>query len=183
MPSPTIRKKRAVAARALAWLFCLCRRAIHAADFFKPPLQAELIEASDRQRRKDPDSLKQHSVRILKRKGDLGWRAFGFGWIGNAPMCRHRLTGPHRTDFARCVVADGESEIERRSARLSELIPRLRAKARRVIAEALQKLDRARIHAALRLAARAVGAEFTCPEPVKDGLGHDRACRIAGAQE
>jgi len=98
-------------------------------------------------------------------------------------MRRHRLAGPHRTDFAGRVVADGEGKIERRRAGLGELIPRLRTKARRVVAEALQELDCVRVHSALRLAARAVGTEFTAAELVQDGLGHDRARRVAGAQE
>src|SRR5215475_9008298 len=96
----------------------------------------------------------QHPVRILERKRDLSRRAFGFGWIGNAPMHRHRLAGPHRTDLAGRVVADGEGKIERRRAGLRELVPRLRTKTRRVIAEALQELDCMRVHSALRLAAR-----------------------------
>src|SRR5262249_3548302 len=125
----------------------------------------------------------QHPIRILERKRDFGRRALGFGRIGNAPMRRHRLAGPHRTDFARRVVADGEGEIERRRAGLGELVPRLRTKARRVVAEALQELDCVRVYFALRLAARTVGMEFTGAELVQDGLGHDRARRVAGAQE
>src|SRR6516165_7596322 len=123
----------------------------------------------------------QHPIRILERKRDLGRRAFGFGRIGNAPMRGHRLAWPHRTNFARRVVADSEGKIERRRAGLGELVPRLRTKARRVIAEARQELSRVRVHSALRLAARAVGTELTGAELVQDGLGHDRARRVAGA--
>src|SRR6266436_1821607 len=154
MRSPTIRKMRAAAARASARLGHLAGRSLHAADLLEPALQAQPIEAADRQRRENPNALMQHPVRILERKRDLSRGAFGFGWIGNAPMRRHRLAGPHRTDFARRVVADGEGKIERRRAGLGELIPQLRTKARRVIAETLQELDRVRVHLALRLAAR-----------------------------
>src|SRR6516225_6527975 len=96
-------------------------------------------------------------------------------------MRGHRLAWPHRTNFARRVVADSEGKIERRRAGLGELVPRLRTKARRVIAEARQELSRVRVHSALRLAARAVGTELTGAELVQDGLGHDRARRVAGA--
>src|SRR6516164_8364440 len=183
MRSPTIRKTRVVRARASARLGHLARRSLHAADLLEPALQAQPIEAADRQRRENPDALMQHPVRILERKGDLGRRAFGFGRIGNAPMRGHRLARPHRTDFAGGVVADGEGKIERRRAGLRELIPRLRTKARHVIAEARQELHRVRVHSALRLAARTVGTEFTGAELVQDGLGHDRARRVAGAQK
>jgi hypothetical protein len=59
---------------------------VHAADLLEPPLQAQPIEAVDRQRRENSNALMQHPVRILERKRDLGRGAFGFGWIGNAPM-------------------------------------------------------------------------------------------------
>ena len=81
-------------------------------------------------------------------------------------MRRHRLAGPHRTDFTRRVVADGEGEIERGRAWPGELIPRLRAKARDIMAETLQKLDRMRVHTALRLATRTVSTELICTELV-----------------
>src|SRR5215471_3264086 len=116
MPSPTIRKTRAVAARASGRLFRLRRRAVHAADFSDPLLKAELIEASDLQGRENPNALMEHPVRILEGKSDLSRGAFGFGRIGHAPMCRHGLAWPHWTDFTRCVVADGECKIERRRA-------------------------------------------------------------------
>src|SRR5260370_41341402 len=103
--------------------------------------------------------------------------------MGNAPMRGHGRPGPAGTDFARRVVADGEGKIERRRARLGELIPRLRTKARRVIAETLQELDRVRVHFALRLAARTVGTKFTGTELVEDGLGHDGARRVSGAEK
>src|SRR6516164_5712869 len=98
-------------------------------------------------------------------------------------MRGHRLAWPHRTNFARRVVADSEGKIERRRAGLGELVPRLRTKARRVVAEARQELHGVRVYSALRLAARTVGMELTGAELVQDGLGHDRARRVAGAQE
>src|SRR5262249_26265775 len=183
MPSPTIRKIRAVAARASGWLFSLRHRTIHAADLFESLLQAELVEASDRQRCEGADALKQHSVSIRKSNGNLGRRPFGFCWIRKSPMRGHRLARPYRTGFARRAVADGKDEVERRCARLSELVPGLRTKPRCVIAETLQQLDRVRVHSALRLTTGTVGTEFTCPDLVQDGLGHDRARRVARAQK
>src|SRR6516164_194946 len=112
MPSLTIRKRPAVAARTLRRLFRLRRCPVHAADLFEPLLQTDLIEASNRQRSENAYALMQHSVCILECKCDLSPGALGFGWIGNTPMCCHRLTGPHRTDFACRVVAHGESKIE-----------------------------------------------------------------------
>src|SRR6516164_5727040 len=97
MRSPTIRKTRVVRARASARLGHLARRSLHAADLLEPPLQAQPIEAADRQRRENADALMQHPVRILERKGDLSRGAFGFGRIGNAPMCRYWLAGQHWT--------------------------------------------------------------------------------------
>ena len=84
------------------------------------------------------DALKQHSVSVSKSNGDLSRRPFGFCWIRNSAMRGHGLARPHRTGFARRAVADGKDEVERRCPRLSELVPGLRTKPRRVIAELLQ---------------------------------------------
>ncbi len=85
-----------------------------------------------------------------------------FGWIRHAPMRRHRLTGPHRARFAGGIVANRENKIERRRARARKLVPGFRSKAGRVVAEAVQKPQRFRMHTALRLAAGAVGAKSSC---------------------
>jgi len=81
-------------------------------------------------------------------------------------MRGHRLARPHRTGFTGGVVANGEHEIERRRAGLGEFAPRLRAETRDVEAEALQQLERLRMHAAFRLAAGAEGLEFSGAELV-----------------
>src|SRR5262249_31773429 len=146
-------------------------------------LQAEPVEAADRQRGKNPDALMEHAVGLLEGETDLRRSAFGLRRIGHAPMGRHRLARPHRTALAGGVVADGEHEIDERRARLRELAPRLRAEARNVVAEALQKLERVRIDPALGIAAGAEGAEFARAELVENGLRHDRARGVAGTEE
>src|SRR5262249_58022511 len=102
------------------------------------------------------------------------------GGTGNAQVRRHRRAGPHRADFARRVVADGEGKIERRRVWLGELVPRLRTKARRVIAETLQELDGVQVHLALRVTTRTVSTEFAGTQLIQNRLGHDRARRVAG---
>jgi hypothetical protein len=99
----------------------LCGRTSDAADFLQFRLQAELVERAQRQCREDRDALMQHPVGILERESDLGRGAARFRRIGNAPMRPHRLAGPHRTGFARGVVADREREIERRRPRPRKL--------------------------------------------------------------
>src|SRR4029077_10970942 len=122
-------------------------------------------------------------VGFLEGERHFGGRAFGLCRIGHAPVRRHRLTGPQRARFARRVVTDGEHEIELWRAGIGKFAPRLRAKARGVIAEALQEPDRFEMHLALGMAPGAVGAEFTRLYPVQDRFRHDRARRVAGAQK
>src|SRR5439155_12183240 len=43
--------------------------------------------------------------------------------IFHAPVRRHRLSGPDRTDFARCFIADSDHEIHHRRISLGELVP------------------------------------------------------------
>src|SRR4029453_3353429 len=120
---------RAVRAKASARLDHLSRGSLHAADLLEPPLQVQLIETLDRQRRENADALRQHSVGIPECEADLRCGALSLGRIGNAPVCRHRVAGPPRAGLATRVVADGENKIERGRARLCKLVPRLRAKA------------------------------------------------------
>src|SRR4029078_6224568 len=129
MPFPATRRTLVAATRASTRLFRLRCRIIHAADVPEPLLQAEPIQAPDRQCCENADALMQHPVGILEREGDLGWGALCFGRIGDAPMRRHGLPRPHRTAFAGRVVTDGKNEIEDTSIRPCELAPRFRAKA------------------------------------------------------
>src|SRR4051812_39875111 len=99
MPFPTTRKTHVAAARASTRLFRLRCRIIHTPDVLEPLLQAELIQTRDRQRCEDSDAVMEHPIGILERESDLGRRTFGFSRIGDAPMCRHRLPGPHWAHF------------------------------------------------------------------------------------
>ena len=114
---------------------------MHVPNFAELDFAAEPVERAERQRGENADTLEEHPVSILEGERDFAGCALGLGRIGHAPMRGHRLAWPNGTCFARRVVADGENEIERRCAGLGELAPRLRAKAGRVIAEALQELD------------------------------------------
>ncbi len=157
--------------------------AVHPPDLFQPRLQAELVEAANRQRCKHRDALTQHAVCVLERERDLGRVALRFRRIGDAPMRGHRLARPHRAGFTRGVVADGEHEIERRRAGLCELAPRLGAEVRRVVTEAVKQRDSVRVDVALRLAPGGIGAEPVRAELVENGFGDDRARRIASAKK
>src|SRR3984893_16922068 len=142
-----------------------------------------MIKRAQWQGRENSDTLKKHPVGIFKRKCDFGRRTFGLSGIGNAPMCGHRLARPNRTCFAGGVVANGEHEIERQRARLCELIPRLGTEPKRLVSEALQKLDRVWIYCRLGLTARAIGMKFPLPKLVQDRLGHDGASRVARTEK
>src|SRR3954469_10205029 len=170
MPSPTTRKTPVAAARASTRLFRLRCRIIHAADVLEPLLQAEPIEAPNRQCCEDADALMQHPVGILERQGDFGGGTLCSARIGNAPMRRHRLPRPHRTAFAGRVVADGESEIERGRTGLGEFIPGLRTKRRGVVVQALQEPNGMWVHLPVGVATGAASAEFSLPKLVQDGL-------------
>ena len=146
-------------------------------------MQAQPVERAQRQRGEDADPLIEQPVGVFERESDLGLASRRLGRIGNAPMRGHRLARPYRARFRRRTVADGEDEIEMRLARFCKFIPRLRATAGRVIAEALQKLDRVRIDPAFRLAAGAISEEMSRTDLVQYGLADDGARGISSAEE
>src|SRR6478672_3156881 len=103
-------------------------RTSHATDLAQLLLQAHFVEAADRKRYEDANSLREHPVGIFEGKTDLCFGSVCIGGIRNAPMCGHRLTRPYRADFTRGVIANREHEIERRRARPGKLRPRFGAK-------------------------------------------------------
>src|SRR5260221_7811058 len=111
MPCRELRRRRVAPVTTSGWL--LGRRVVEAADFFQLRLQREPVETADRQGNKNADALMQHSVGILECESDFGWRAFGFGRVGDSPMRGHRLGGPHRARFAHRIVTNRKNKIER----------------------------------------------------------------------
>src|SRR5262249_19715087 len=81
------------------------------------------------------------------------------------------------------VVADREDKIQRRRAGPAELAPTLRAHGAHVEVHLAQEVERVWMQAARRLAARRMGAEMSATLAVEDGLRHDRAGGVAGAEE
>ena len=98
-------------------------------------------------------------------------------------MRGHRLTRPHRADLAGRVVADREDEVEPGCARLGELVPVLAAQTIGRHPVPRQQLERERIHPARRMGARAEGAEASGADLPQDGLRHDAARGVAGAEK
>src|SRR5258705_607775 len=103
--------------------------------------------------------------------------------IGNAPMRRHRLTGPDRTDFVGRVVTDGKNEIQFGSTRLREFIPTLASQSLGWDTRGFEAIDRLRPHRAGWMTSCAVGAKPGFAGEVKNRLGHDRARRVPGAEK
>ena len=91
------------------------------------------------------------------------------------------LGWPDGAGFARGVVADSEDEIELRCAGVGELAPVLRVQAIDRITEAIEHLERHRMHVALGLAACAVCMEATSAHLVHQRFAQNRAGRIARA--
>ena len=102
--------------------------------------------------------------------------------IWKAPMRRHRRTEPHRTRFARSVVTHGNHEVQMRRIRTGKLIPAFTAQSFGGITDALQLLDRQRIHDARGFTARAVSLEPAMPHHIDQPLGHHAACGVTRTQ-
>src|SRR5882762_3975228 len=114
---------------------------------------------------------------------DLLVRAFSLRGIGNAPMCRHWLSGPNGTHFLGGVVANGENEIHLRRSGLCELFPVLAAQAFHGQACQANQLESFRTHDSRRVASRAESCEKRPALTVENCLGHDGTSRIPRAQE
>src|SRR5262249_32113009 len=98
-------------------------------------------------------------------------------------MRRHRLTRPVRADLTRRLVADGEHEMERWCAWLGEFSPVLRPEVGSGIVQPPKQFDGIGVDGPRGVAAGAVCLESPLPEALHDGLGHDAASRVAGADK
>src|SRR5438270_9011486 len=151
------------------------------ADLGELLLQAQPVERIHRQVDEDADAIVEHAIGIGKGQMALGVVAGGLGGIGHAPMRRHRLARPDRTDFVGGIIADGEYEIELGGAVHGKFIPALRAQIGGPVVELPEEIDRVGMHLAFGMAAGAERLEFSSTVAVEDGFGHDRSGRVAGA--
>ncbi len=120
-------------------------------------LERDVIEFGDRHRQQEFDAALQGQSNFMHRLLFALIGTLDVGRIGHAPVRRHRLAGPHRAHFASGLVADREDEIQRRRARLGELIPALAAIAVGRQMPARQLTQRERVHFALGMTAGRVG--------------------------
>ena len=98
-------------------------------------------------------------------------------------MRSHRLARTKGTNLVGVVVAHCEHKIELRRAGSRELVPRLRIEMGDVVVRLAQQVERERVDPACGMAAGAIAAKLAGSQAIQDALGHDRACRIAGAEE
>ena len=134
---------------------------------------------------KQADSAIENQESVAKRALDLsGVASANCSGIGNAPVRGHRLAGPHGADFLRGVVANGEDEIELAERRAWRIRPSSCCADRRwACARASSCLQRLGPNESRGMAAGTVGSEVGPAFAVQNGLGHDGARGIAGAQK
>src|SRR6476646_8517674 len=89
--------------------------------------EGEVIESLQRKAEKQADSAIQNKKRLAKRPFDLRLAPASCCGIGNTPMGRHRLPGPHRADLVCRVVTNGEHKVEPGRVGQGEFIPGLAA--------------------------------------------------------
>jgi hypothetical protein len=93
------------------------------------------------------------------------------------------LAGPDRTDFIGGFIAESEDKIELRRSLLRKLIPVLGPKVLDGMVQLLDEIKCIGMNPPLGRASGTIGLELTHAFTVEDDFAHDRACRVAGAQE
>jgi hypothetical protein len=134
------------------------------------------------QRQEEADSAIESDEGVAEGSVDLFGRAL-HGGIGNAPMSGHGLARPDRADFTGGVIANGKDKIEFGRAGFGELVPGFAAQGEGGQTGEFQLAKRGGMDGAFGMAACAVGGEGGKTFFVEDGLGHDGACGISGAEE
>src|SRR6266568_9611912 len=104
-------------------------------------LQRQTVEPGQRKAEEQTDSPIQQKESVPKSPLHLLGVSTHRGWVWNPPMRGHGLAGPDWANFRGGAIADGEDEIERRSARCGKFVPTLAAQARRWKMSSLQLLQ------------------------------------------
>ena len=154
-------------------------RRIRPPDLPQAFLERESIDGSDRDRQQELDPAPQHAIGLIEGNGDFCLGSRSGLRIGNVPVRRCRMARPDRAGFVDCAVTHGEHEIHVRCAGPGELIQALGSQDCGVMAHVAQEVERVAIDGAERLASGTVGTEPALAEFVQDGLGQDRAGRVA----
>jgi len=153
------------------------------ADSVDLPLDREFVETRKGQAQEQTYPAVQNHKGLPKSLFDLLRRACHRRGIGDAPVGRHRLAGPHRADFLGCIVADRKDEIELRRAGPRELVPTLAAKAIGRKMRKFQLFQRLGPHGSCWLATSAKRNEIRPTLPIQNGFGHDGPRGVSGAEK
>jgi len=153
------------------------------ADSVDLPLDGEFVETRKGQAQEQAYPAVKNHKGFPKGLFDLLRRACHRRRIGDAPVGRHRLAGPHRADFLGCVVTNSKDEIELRRARPRELAPILTAKAIGRKMHEFQLFQRFGPHGSCWLATSAKRNEIRPTLPIQNGFGHDGPRGVSGAEK
>src|SRR6266487_3562727 len=115
---------------SLSGLTAFVARGFDLADFLDPPFEGEAVERVHRQAGENFDAVLQFGVDAEKEAAFLFVTTNKRDGVGGAPMRGDWLSGPDRARFLGGVVADGEDEIELRTARLRKHVPAFAAQPR-----------------------------------------------------
>src|SRR6516164_6665523 len=102
-------------------------RLLFSRDPSKRTLDGRGAQTLKRQTQEKADAPVERHEGVAKCALDLRIRTWRVSRIRNSPMRRYRLARPHRTDFPRRVIAQGEDKIHRRGPRFRKFIPTLAA--------------------------------------------------------
>src|SRR6516225_7253503 len=98
-------------------------------------------------------------------------------------MSGHRSPGPHRTNLARRLVADGEHKIHDWRTRFGELVPAFAAQPAGIEMRLFEQIERERMHRTFWETAGAVAFEAALGPVIDQRFGENAPCRIAGAEK
>ena len=134
--------------------------ASNAVDFF---LECKFVDAGQRQRQEQTNPALDHEKGIPIGPLQFVLNSRDCRWIGNSPMRSHGLARPHRANFLRRIVTDGEYEIEPGRVRLRKFVPALTAETFRRYPGGFKLAERFQANRSRGMASGAVGSELGRP--------------------
>lgn len=152
-------------------------------DIIEFLLDRQFIEARKWQAQEEANSAFEDHEGISEGFFNLFRRAGDGSRVRNAPMGRHGLAWPDRTDLFGRVIANCENKMEFRRSEFGKFVPILAARPIGRQFRVLQLLQRLGMNTSCSMASCAVGGEVRETPLVHDGLRHDGPGRIPSAEK
>lgn len=146
-------------------------------------LESKLVDGREGQSQEQHDPAVKPQECISKSSLNFLFASLNRSRVRDSPLCACRMPRPYWADFFCRTVTHGEDEVDSRSIRSCELVPRLTPEFSRLEVSRFEFSQCFWSHRTCGTASGAVRREPGFAPRIHDAFRHNRTGRVAGAKE